>query len=117
MGDAAKNPRSPQYTGPMPDWDIVPTLQWRLVPKAEWLEANKEALAGDSPPQPNEVDILVEIFVAVTMVFPSRLIPPANWKKATAPTVVLVHLSFAEFKASCVKAVAGEVAAEEAKPQ
>lgn len=109
MGESRRNPRSPQYTGPLPDFAIQPVLGYRLVPSVAWMEANKEALErGDSVPMAPE-DCDLEIVACAAMAYPSRFIPdPRNWRQAAADVDVIARRPFKEFKAEVDAKIEGE---------
>ncbi len=107
MGEARNNPRSTQYTGPLPEFDIQPLLAHRLQPSVAWLEANKEALAGPNPPKPRAEDCDLEIVAAAAMVYPSNLVPRQHWPSAVTGVGIIASRPFAEFKMEIDDLIAG----------
>jgi len=70
MGEAANNPNSPQYRGPLPEFIIQPVLGWRLTPTPAWLEANQEALKAGTVQAPGPGDLVLEIYACAAMAYP-----------------------------------------------
>lgn len=100
MGEAKNNPRSPQYTGPLPEFAIQPVLGWRMAPTAEWKEANKEAIEAGTAPPPTHADCDLEIVACAVMAYPSRLVDPKAWPQAVGDVGVIARMPFVQFKAS-----------------
>jgi hypothetical protein len=99
MGEAKNNPRSPQYTGPLPDFAIQPLLGWRMAPTSEWKEANKEAIEAGTAQPPTHAECDLEIVACAVMAYPSRLVDPREWKQAAADVGVVARIPFTKFKA------------------
>lgn len=100
MGEARRNPRSPQYTGPLPEFDIQPVLGHQLVASPEWLEANKEAIAAGTEPPLRPEDCMLEIALVAGMLYPSKLTSPEHWKRGGVPLMKLAAVPFVAFKAA-----------------
>ncbi len=119
MGDARNNPNSSQYRGPLPEFIIQPVLGHRFRPTAEWLEANKDAIAAGTPPEPKPEDCNLEIVVCAGMAYPSHFIEQRNWKQGVADVQVIGTMPFSLFKAAVDAQIAqrsGEAAPAAAAP-
>jgi hypothetical protein len=106
MGESRNNPRSTQYTGPLPKFIIQPMLGHRFQPKPEWLEANKEAITAGTASPPGPYDVNLEIIISAGMAYPSNLVPQERWPSGVLPLAVIASKSFAEFKAEIDAAIA-----------
>jgi len=102
MGEARHNPRSTQYAGPLPEFDIKPALGHQLVPSPAWLEANKEALAAGTmkPEDAKAEDCLLEVVLVCGMIYPSNLTDPRHWKQGMVGVQKLASVPFPAFKAA-----------------
>lgn len=85
LGAAKSNPRSQQYTGPMPEEMCLAQIEVRLKATDEWTAANPESL--EKPP---DDQINVHLVVSIGRAEPSRLFPgePQRWPRTEQGTVI-----------------------------
>lgn len=85
MGASRTNPRSPQYTGPMPEELCLAQIEVRMKPTEEWLTANPESLE-----RPPDDQTEVHLVVSIGRAEPSRLFPgePHRWPRTQEGTVI-----------------------------
>ncbi len=104
MGDSRNNPRSTQYTGPLPEFDLATDVAAFITPNAAFMERSKlateEAERAGQPAPPMELtpaDRDVVVVLRLHYVVPSRFTskPPA----ATFPVQELFRVPFLSLKA------------------
>jgi hypothetical protein len=97
MGEAASNPRSSQYRGPLPENVIVPEIEAGTVIDPEWLKENKPAF-GEEWPAPPDTAIHLQFYLVANWIRPSQLVPREKWPHQKVGVTLLSTMTMAEFK-------------------
>lgn len=103
MGDSRQNPRSPAYTGPLPEFVIDSVIKTSVEPTQEWIDKTKplfdEARAKGQPMPavsiPDEDKVIVQRLVT-TWTVPMRT--ASQWPQAQINTKELARTPYLELK-------------------
>jgi len=124
LGEAAHNPRSPQYTGPLPDVALNARISLRVVPNAAFLKHVEELRAAgvDGPVAMTDADKDVVAFVVGQWAIPTRL--SNEWPQSELPFHELARMPLTDFKkqhkanfaAAGMQAQANTIVIEETEP-
>lgn len=91
MGEATRNPSSPQFKGPLKENQITPAIVTQVTPSEQWLADNPGADPETCPVEHMEVAFILSI----DWKFPSALHRnrPDKWPGAVVPVAILCRES------------------------
>ena len=102
MSEARRNPRSPQFRGPVPDGELLGVeLQPRVVPTSTWIERSRALQAADplAPiAEPRDDERELAVFIRCNYVIPSQLVPQDQWPSVGMDVFEVGRISMVDLK-------------------